>query len=340
MVKYSGGSLNFELIATDASKDLIRCLWAILTPNECARLLRSWWFWRRPAQTPPPGQWRTWVLLGGRGAGKTRAGAEWIREQVEWGGRRRIALIGPTFHDVREVMIEGPSGLRALSGRAPTWEAVRRRLVWPNGAEAHALSASDPESLRGPQFDAAWADELCAWDKPEETWALLSLGLRLGETPQAVVTTTPKPLRAFRRLLDLGSTIVTRASTRANAAFLAPGFVEAVEQRWGGTSYGRQGAVSLVLRCLCLRAFWPAGEAIRDAASKVQAAPVPPGGHPASRLALFSIYAELSRRRRNARRAGNCGLVRDDPLLDSEVRSSDRAQFATAQNYTVAALAP
>jgi phage terminase large subunit-like protein len=222
------------------SKVLILCLMKILSPREWLRLFGCWWFWRRPSQTAPVGAWRTWIFLGGRGAGKTRAGAEWVREQIERGGRRRVALIGPTFHDVREVMIDGPSGLRSLCDSPPVFEATRRRLVWPNGAEAHALSAADPESLRGPQFDAAWADEFCAWDRPDETWSLLTLGLRLGQRPQAVVTTTPRPIAALRRLLSLETTRVTRDGTRANAAFLAPGFVEEAEARWGGTRYGRQ----------------------------------------------------------------------------------------------------
>ncbi len=212
----------------------------ILSPAEWAKLFRQWWFWRRENQAAPKGRWRTWVLLGGRGAGKTRAGAEWVREQVEQRGKRRIALIGPTFHDVREVMIDGPSGLRALSAPPPYYEASRRRVIWSNGAEAHALSAADPEGLRGPQFDAAWADEFCAWDKAEETWALLQLGLRLGENPQAVVTTTPKPIAALKRLVGLSTTQVSRSPTKANAYNLAPGFVEEMAARWGGTSYGRQ----------------------------------------------------------------------------------------------------
>lgn len=212
----------------------------ILSPHEWGKLFGQWWFWRRDEQAPPKPPWRLWVLLGGRGAGKTRAGAEWVREQVELEGKRRVALIGPTFHDVREVMIDGPSGLRALSDPPPLYEASRRRLIWPNGAEAHALSAADPEGLRGPQFDAAWADEFCAWDKPAETWALLALGLRLGRNPQAVITTTPKPIKALKRLLKLKNTRVSHSATSLNAANLAPGFVEEMQARWGGTSYGRQ----------------------------------------------------------------------------------------------------
>jgi phage terminase large subunit-like protein len=126
-------------------------------------LLNDWMLWGRPEQLAPAGNWRTWVFFGGRGAGKTRAGAEWVSRLARSGRAARIALIAPTFHDVREVMIEGNSGLRALRRERPVYEASRRRLSWANGAQAFAFSAEDPESLRGPQFDAAWADELCFW---------------------------------------------------------------------------------------------------------------------------------------------------------------------------------
>jgi phage terminase large subunit-like protein len=118
-------------------------------------LAREWSFWARGAQLPPEGDWRTWLFLGGRGAGKTRAGAQWVNGLARSGAAGRIALVGPTFHDVREVLIEGVSGLRALDGARPIYEPSRRRLLWLNGAQAYAFSAEDPESLRGPQFDAA-----------------------------------------------------------------------------------------------------------------------------------------------------------------------------------------
>src|SRR5262249_10252105 len=144
-------------------------------------LANDWCFWGRRAQIAPAGAWRIWLFLGGRGAGKTRAGAEWVSAQARRGHARRIALIGPTFPDVREVMIEGESGLRALPDERPVYEASRRRLLWRNGAQAYAFSAEDPESLRGPQFDAAWADELCFWADPAEALATLAHALRLGE---------------------------------------------------------------------------------------------------------------------------------------------------------------
>lgn len=180
--------------------------------------------------------WRTWVLLGGRGAGKTFAGAWWINNLAE-AKDRRFALVGPTLHDVREVMVEGPSGLKALPERSkrPRWEAGRRRLIWPSGSVAHAFSAEDPDSLRGPQFHHAWADEFCAWRKPEAVLSNLRLGLRLGADPRLMVTTTPRPIPALRRLLAEAGAIVDRAGTQANAEHLSPGFLGHLRTLYAGT---------------------------------------------------------------------------------------------------------
>ena len=220
-----------------------------LTPETLAALpsLFEFWAWTR-YQLPPPGVWGTWLLLGGRGSGKTRAGAEWIRRQVEGatplqrGSAARVALVGETWEQARDVMVDGPSGLLACSpaDRRPRWAAARRRLIWPNGAEAVVLSAVDPESLRGPQFDAAWCDELAKWRRGGEAWDNLQLGLRLGPAPKAVVTTTPRRNALLRRILAQPTTAVTRAKTSANAAFLSPGFVEQAEATYGDTALGRQ----------------------------------------------------------------------------------------------------
>ena len=197
-------------------------------------------WWGRKEQLAPDGDWRCWVFMGGRGAGKTRAGAEWVSELARRGRAGRIALIGPTFHDVREVMIEGASGLRSLPRGRPTYEASRRRLVWSNGAQAACLSAEDPESLRGPQFDAAWCDELCFWSYPDETLATLEHGLRLGARPRMMVTTTPRPIRALKRLLAAPDTVVTRSSTWDNETNVSPDFIAALKSRWVGTVRQRQ----------------------------------------------------------------------------------------------------
>ncbi|APZ55082.1 hypothetical protein Ga0080574_TMP4748 [Salipiger abyssi] len=199
-------------------------------------------------QLPPEGDWRAWVIMGGRGAGKTRAGAEWVRSCVEGalplspGRCKRVALVGETLDQVREVMVFGESGLLACSppDRRPEWQATRRCLVWPNGAEAMVFSAHDPEALRGPQFDAAWVDELAKWKKARETWDMLQFALRLGETPQVCVTTTPRNVGVLKELLALGSTVVTRAKTEANRANLAASFLEEVRARYGNTRLARQ----------------------------------------------------------------------------------------------------
>lgn len=205
-------------------------------------------FWAMPHQLPPEGDWRTWVILGGRGAGKTRAGAEWVRAEVEGprprdpGRSRRVALIGETADQAREVMVFGESGILACSppDRRPEWEAGRRRLVWPNGAVAQVFSAHEPEALRGPQFDAAWVDELAKWRKAGEAWDMLQFALRLGEHPRQVVTTTPRNVKVLKDLLALPSTVTTHAPTEANRANLAASFLEEVRARYGGTRLGRQ----------------------------------------------------------------------------------------------------
>ncbi|WP_249138142.1 DNA-packaging protein [Phenylobacterium montanum] len=200
-----------------------------------------WSFWARPNQIPPHGDWRYWLILAGRGFGKTRAGAEWVRDQVLL-GRQRIALIGPTTADVRDVMIEGESGLIAISPPwdRPRFEPSKRRLTWPNGATAYCYSAQEPERLRGPQHDAAWADELAAWIKPEAVWDQLQLGLRIGDDPRAAVTTTPRPLPLIRQLVDDPNCVISRGSTYDNQGNLAPAFIERIIARYEGTRLGRQ----------------------------------------------------------------------------------------------------
>ncbi|SFE32258.1 Large terminase phage packaging protein [Sulfitobacter brevis] len=199
-------------------------------------------------QLPPDGDWRAWVIMGGRGAGKTRAGAEWVRSVVEGarpldaGRCKRVALVGETIEQVREVMIFGDSGILACSpeDRRPDWEATRKRLVWPNGAVATVHTAHDPEGLRGPQFDAAWVDELAKWKRGQEAWDQLQFALRLGDQPQVCVTTTPRNVGVLKDLLKVPSTVVTHAPTEANAANLAASFLEEVRARYRGTRLGRQ----------------------------------------------------------------------------------------------------
>lgn len=219
-----------------------------LSENALGSLPWLFEFWALPHQLPPAGDWKSWVIMGGRGAGKTRAGSEWVRQMVEGptadaaGKCHRVALVGETFDQVREVMVFGESGILACSppDRRPVWEAGRRRLVWANGATATVYSAHEPEALRGPQFDAAWVDELAKWKKAEDVWDMLQFALRLGAHPQQVITTTPRNVGVLKRILGNASTVVTHAPTDANRAYLAESFLAEVQSRYGGTRLGRQ----------------------------------------------------------------------------------------------------
>ena len=224
--------------------------------------------WRRrshEAQRAPGGDWRTWVFLGGRGAGKTRAGAEWVWETAQRLGKGgRIALVGPTIRDARTVMVEGPSGVLNLPFRTgAAFASSLRQVTFPGGAVGLLFSAEEPERLRGPQFHAAWGDEFCAWGRAEETLAMLRLGLRLScgaavvgpsgppdptrpgasrddWTPKLVLTSTPKPGRVLRGVLAEDGCERTDAPTAANAQNLAPGFLAAMEGLYGGTRRAAQ----------------------------------------------------------------------------------------------------
>jgi predicted phage terminase large subunit-like protein len=203
--------------------------------------------WRskaRPEQLPPPGDWNGWLVVAGRGFGKTRTGAEWVKENVEAGTAGRIALIAPTAGDARDVMVEGPAGILAVSSPwcRPEYEPSKRRLTWPNGATASTFSSEESDRLRGPQHDLAWADEIAAMAEPSAVWDMLMFGLRIGAHPRWLATTTPKPVKLLRELLarEGHDVVVTRGSTFDNAANLAPAFLEAVKARYGGTRLGRQ----------------------------------------------------------------------------------------------------
>jgi phage terminase large subunit-like protein len=215
--------------------------------NARAALLNKWEFWARDTQLAPAGMWTFWLLLAGRGFGKTRTGAEWINERVQQGKAKRIALVAPTAADVRKTMVEGESGILAISPpwNRPLFEPSKLQLTWPNGAIAQLFSAEEPERLRGPQCDTFWADELAAWKKLQETWDMLQFGFRLGSDPRGVITTTPKPLQIVKTLVrddrsKGGQTAVTRGSTYDNRANLAPKFFEQVVTKYEGTRLGRQ----------------------------------------------------------------------------------------------------
>jgi phage terminase large subunit-like protein len=200
-----------------------------------------WETWAREKQLEPKGEWRVWLVRTGRGWGKTRVGAEWIRKQVEEGKARRIALVGRTVADVRDVMVEGSSGLIAVSPPwdKPDYEPSKRRITWKNGAVATCFSADKPDQLRGPEHDTAWADELASWRFPA-AWDNLLLGLRRGNNPRVVVTTTPRPTRLIRDLQKENTTHVTVGSTYENSANLPAVFLEKIIKRYEGTTLGRQ----------------------------------------------------------------------------------------------------
>lgn len=205
--------------------------------GECPKHPRA-----RPSQRPPEGDWRVWLALAGRGWGKTRAGAEWVRHRVESGKSRRLALVAPTAADVRDVLIEGESGILSISPPwfMPRYEPSKRRLTWPNGAIATTYSAEEPNRLRGPQSDCAWLDELAAWDKGGSAYDMLMLGLRLGKNPQVCITTTPKATPLVKRIVTDPRTIRTGGNTYENKANLAPEFITEIASMFEGTRLGRQ----------------------------------------------------------------------------------------------------
>ena len=208
-----------------------------------AALETSWPASARPNQLPPAGDWQVWLLLAGRGFGKTRTLAEWVCQQAASGQASRIALVAATAADARDVLVEGQSGILAVSPQwfRPVYEPSKRRLTWPNGAIATTFSAEEPERLRGPQHDAAVCDELGAWSRPE-TWDMLQFGLRLGRNPRCLVATTPRPTKLIRELLgrEGRDVVVTRGSTYENRANLAPGFFNQIIGKYEGTRLGRQ----------------------------------------------------------------------------------------------------
>ena len=204
-------------------------------------LLWDWPLWARADQLPPEGPWRCWLLLGGRGSGKTRSGAEFVRALADKAGLR-IALVAPTFNEARAVMIEGVSGLIAVhpDETRPKFEPSKRLLTWANGTQAQVFSAEEPDGLRGPQFDAAWCDELAKWKQAEKVWEMLQFALRLGENPVAVVTTTPRPIAILKKLMRDEATVVSHSTTKDNIANLAKPFLADVTARYGGSRLGRQ----------------------------------------------------------------------------------------------------
>ncbi|HET7334911.1 MAG TPA: terminase family protein [Rhizomicrobium sp.] len=210
-----------------------------LSHEEAEYCLDAWDFWAREEQCAPEGAWRIWLFLGGRGAGKTCSGAQWIAKGVRDGTVRRAGLIAATYNEARAVMIEGESGLLSVDPSA-RYESSNRRLIWPSGAIAHVLSAEEPDGIRGFQFDRVWGDEFCKWSAPQAALDMALMALRLGDDPRSLLTTTPRNIPALKKLMAQETTVTTRATTHDNAANLAPGFFAAMRARYGGTRLGRQ----------------------------------------------------------------------------------------------------
>ncbi len=219
-----------------------------LTSEDRAKLRYRWSFWARDEQLPPDGDWQFWSYIAGRGAGKTRTGAEWAISKVN-AGCKRIALVAPTHDDFHKVMVTGESGILAC---APPWDRPdynesKKTLEWANGAKAFGYSAEKPERLRGPQHDGAWCDEVAAWHKArrKSTWDMMLFGLRLGVNPQCFVSTTPMPVNVIGELIreglsDNDAYVLTRGSTYSNRINLAPAFFKSVITKYEGTRLGRQ----------------------------------------------------------------------------------------------------
>lgn len=212
-----------------------------LSEEEARALHWDWRFWARPKQIAPGGSWVTWLILAGRGFGKTRTGAEWITERVENGLARRIAIVAETAADARDVMVEGPSGVLACAKpwNPAKYEPSKRRVTWANGAQATTFSADEPDQIRGPEHDTGWGDEVAKW-RYEEAWDNLQFGLRIGKDPRCVATTTPKPTKLVRALVRDTDTAITRGATDENRGNLAPKFLRAIYKKYAGTRLGRQ----------------------------------------------------------------------------------------------------
>lgn len=242
--------LNINDLAEALDPEQIEELLKSLPTNELLALKYKWSFWARQKQLAPTGDWVYWLILAGRGFGKTRTGAEWVRQIAESGKVEYINLVGPTNGDVRNIMVEGESGIMRTSPPwfKPEFQPSKRRLVWPNGAIAQTFSAEEPDRLRGPQCGAFWADEIAAWGNTmQETWNNLLFGFRLGKTPQGAITTTPRPLELIRQIAKDESTYLTTGSTYENAANLAKPFFNKVITSYEGTRLGRQELMGEIL---------------------------------------------------------------------------------------------
>ncbi len=282
-------SLTSELDAAEAIE-----LIGSLGNGTALSLRHDWNSWRHEGQVAPDGDWRTWVMMAGRAYGKTRAGAEWVAARARERGDMRIALVGATIEEAAKIMVEGKSGLLAVAGPwIAEWARHRRLLRFKNGAEATLFSGASPDVLRGPEHHIAWCDELAKWEKAGETWDMLQLGMRLGEQPRVIVTTTPQPGSVLKRIMAAPGCVMTGGSTRENP-HLPAAFVENVEGLYAGTRFGRQeldgellpdaaGAlwsVELIERCRIPPRNGEGERAFEERAGRVPARPQDGGGVP------------------------------------------------------------
>jgi phage terminase large subunit-like protein len=278
----------------------------LLSEADARLLLNSWEYWEQDAQRAPPGAWRTWLLMAGRGFGKTRIGAEWVRRQARLHGTARIALVGATMAEARAVMVEGESGVLTIARGQPDeprWEPSLGRLRWPSGASATLYSAAEPDGLRGPQHSHAWADEIGKWGADMATWDNLQFGLRLGFLPRAVATTTPKPVPLLKRLIGETGVIVTRGRSLDNRAHVSANFLAAVTDLYGGTRLGRQELNGELIEDLA-EPMWPRDlvEACRaeppapDALGRVVIGVDPPAGRTGSSCGIVAAAVAPSGR--------------------------------------------
>lgn len=234
--------LSAEALVRKYGPDQLRQVVASMGLDDLAALEYDWSFWARDKQLPPPGEWKIWLLLAGRGWGKSKVGSETVRIEATRNPKARIALVGATAADIRDVMVEGPSGiLNAFPPhQRPHYESSKRKITFHSGAVAHCYSADEPERLRGPNFSFAWADELAAWVKEQETWDQLMMTMRAGSHPRIVVTTTPKPSPLIVSLTKRPDIAITSGSTFENSANLAPSYLADLRRTFGGTRLGRQ----------------------------------------------------------------------------------------------------
>jgi phage terminase large subunit-like protein len=217
-----------------------------LSEDERSELRYHWPLWARNEQLPPDGDWRVWMVMAGRGFGKTRTGAEWVRLVAKNNPNARIALVGASLAEARSVMVEGESGILSCCAprRRPKFEPSLRRLTWPNGAQATLYSACDPDGLRGPQHSHAWCDEIAKWENSTgqavQCWNNLLLGLRLGDRPQTVATTTPRAATLMERLLSEDDVILTKGRSEDNRINLPMQFLQDMRRAFGNSLLARQ----------------------------------------------------------------------------------------------------